>query len=225
MQLSRLTAGTVIASGVRLVTEREIVEFDSRFLAASASIERKRGAEGRSTDTTASVWMICAIAECLASSAALRELWSAHRSFIERLVWCDAVRPGDEVQLRIEVLEKCLSATGLAAWVRWRWILTTMRGGRALDLVAGSLLEDLSVDRSIPSASPPRISYKISEAAKLVGLSRYVLYDAIRNRELPAYRPSRRSDLVSPPRGCADLGYAFPSPRQVVHSAAVERCG
>ena len=196
MQLSRLTPGTVIPSGVRLVTDSEIVEFNSRFLAASASTERERGTEGRSTDTTASVWMICAIAQCLASSTALRELWSAHLSFIERVVWCDTVRPGDEVQLRIEILEKRLSATGLAAWVRWRWILTTMRGGRALDLVAGSLLEDLSVDRSSPSVSPPRISYKISEAAKLVGLSRYVLYDAIRNRELPAYRPSPRSDLV-----------------------------
>jgi len=51
------------------------------------------------------------------------------------------------------------------------------------------------VSRNTPAASSPRISYTIAEAAKLVGYSRYVLYDAIRNGELVAYRPNPGGDL------------------------------
>jgi excisionase family DNA binding protein len=76
-------------------------------------------------------------------------------------------------------------------------ILATAVGVRALDLLADSFLEDHSPSQNdLKGPSTNRISYKVIEAAKMVGLSRYLLYDAIRNLELPAYRPSPRGDLV-----------------------------
>jgi hypothetical protein len=42
--------------------------------------------------------------------------------------------------------------------------------------------------------SVERISYSVSEAASAVGKSRYVLYDAIRRKELVAYQQSPESD-------------------------------
>jgi acyl dehydratase len=198
MQLSELTPGMVIAGGCRSVTERDIVEFEARFLGISASPSEEGAKRKRnSTETTASVWLICAIAQELASRTELHELWTAGLPVIERLSWCDSVRPGDELRLKIEILDKRLSVSGAASWVRWQWILATAAGVRALDLLAGSFLEDHSRSQNdLKGLSTNRISYKVIEAAKMVGLSKYVLYDAIRNLELPAYRPSPRGDLV-----------------------------
>ena len=59
------------------------------------------------------------------------------------------------------------------------------------NLTAASLREDhLPTQNDVTPGSENRISYKVSEAARLVGHSRYVIYDAICNRELPVYRPS-----------------------------------
>jgi excisionase family DNA binding protein len=48
---------------------------------------------------------------------------------------------------------------------------------------------DLSGDRE-------RIAYKVSQAARAIGFSRYVLYDAIREGHLRAYQPMPGGDLV-----------------------------
>jgi excisionase family DNA binding protein len=181
-----------ITSRTRRVTKHEIVEFSTRFTSGSSGgfLERPRP-----NSSAASVWMVCATAQDLASTTELHELWSDQTLCIERLIWKAAVLPGDEVRLRIEILEKRPLAAGLAGWVRWHWTLSTKEGTRALDLVASSLLEDRSASRNAPAALSPRVLYTIAEAAKLVGYSRYVLYDAIRNGELVAYRPNPRADL------------------------------
>jgi excisionase family DNA binding protein len=44
--------------------------------------------------------------------------------------------------------------------------------------------------------SSERISYKVSEAAKVAGVSRYVLYDAIRAGDLRAWQPNPRGDRL-----------------------------
>jgi len=41
-----------------------------------------------------------------------------------------------------------------------------------------------------------RIAYPVEEAARAVGRSRYVLYQAIRRQELTAYRQSEDSDYL-----------------------------
>jgi excisionase family DNA binding protein len=42
---------------------------------------------------------------------------------------------------------------------------------------------------------PAPLAYTVAQAAQTVGMSRYVIYEAIRNRELVAYRPGARADL------------------------------
>jgi hypothetical protein len=41
-----------------------------------------------------------------------------------------------------------------------------------------------------------RISYKVSQAAKATGISRYVLYSAIRREQLHAFQPNEGGDLL-----------------------------
>jgi acyl dehydratase len=197
MQLSDLTPGRVIVVGGRKVTELEIVEFESRFLGTSAdTVGDVAKGKRKSAEITASGWMMCAIAQELASRTVLGELWRAGPPSIERVIWWDSVRPGDEVRLQIEILERRLSGAGTAGWVRWHWTLATQLGSKVLDLIAGSLIEDRPPPQKGPmDSSPNRMAYKVSEAARLVGISRYVLYEAIRNQELRAYSYSPRGDL------------------------------
>jgi excisionase family DNA binding protein len=196
MRLSKLTPGMVIAGGRRTVNDRDIVEFETRFSGSSVNPPESARRKRKAPELTASVWMICAIAQDLASRTEVRELWNGPLSVIERLRWCDSIRPGDELQLQIEILDKRMSTKGVASWVRWQWTLATAVGVRALDLTAGSLFEGSSIPNNPAPTSVNRISYKVAEAADIVGLSRYVLYEAIRNQKLPAYRPSPRSDLL-----------------------------
>jgi acyl dehydratase len=201
MQLSEVTPGVVVAVGGRTVSEQEIVEFESRFLGAASNNARDNASRKRkSHETTASVWMLCAIAQELASTSVLYEMWSIRPPLIERMSWCDSVRAGDEVRLQIEILEKRLSTSRTTGWVRWRWVLATQVTARALELIAGSLFEDRPrSERGLEALSANRVAYKVAEAAKVVGMSRYVLYNAIRSRELPAYRLPSRTLWVAVP--------------------------
>jgi acyl dehydratase len=139
MQLSKLTPGMVIAGGRRTVTECDIVEFETRFSGASVNPSESARRTRTSRDLTASVWMICAIAQDLASRTEVGELWNGPLRVIERLSWCDSIRPGDDLHLQIQILDKRMSAKGVASLVRWQWTLATAVGVRALDLTAGSL--------------------------------------------------------------------------------------
>jgi hypothetical protein len=97
-----------------------------------------------------------------------------HLSVIERLSWSDSVKVGDELQLQIEILDERTSITGLTSWVRWKWTLATAAGAQVLDLTAGSLLDrsPTKSESGVPTIN--RISYKVADAADIVGLSKYV---------------------------------------------------
>jgi len=58
---------------------------------------------------------------------------------LEQVKWPNPLRPGDEVALRVEVLETRVSGSGKMGIVRWRWILTTSAGAQVLDLIGTSL--------------------------------------------------------------------------------------
>jgi len=63
----------------------------------------------------------------------------------EQVKWPNPLRPGDEVQLRMEVIEARVSRSGKRGVVRWRWILTTQRLETVLDLTATSLFEPQAI--------------------------------------------------------------------------------
>jgi hypothetical protein len=49
---------------------------------------------------------------------------------------------------------------------------------------------------ALKSSPIERMAYPVVKAAEAVGRSRYVLYDAIRRKELPAYQQSEDSDYL-----------------------------
>jgi acyl dehydratase len=79
----------------------------------------------------------------LAVKSVLADSESIGSPGIEQLKWLNPVRPGDELELRIEVLETRESRSGTMGIVKWRWILTTQASVPVLELVATSLFEKL----------------------------------------------------------------------------------
>jgi acyl dehydratase len=77
----------------------------------------------------------------LAVKSVLADSESIGSPGIEQLKWLNPVRPGDELELRIEVLETRESRSGTMGIVKWRWILTTQGGVPVLEMVATSLFE------------------------------------------------------------------------------------
>jgi acyl dehydratase len=60
---------------------------------------------------------------------------------LEQVKWPHPLRPGEEVELRVEVLQTRVSSSGKVGIVRWRWILTTPTGVQVLDVIGTSLFE------------------------------------------------------------------------------------
>jgi acyl dehydratase len=60
---------------------------------------------------------------------------------VEQLKWLNPVRPGDELELRMEVLETRHSRSGAVGIVKWRWMLTTQAAVQVLELTATSLFQ------------------------------------------------------------------------------------
>ncbi len=77
----------------------------------------------------------------LAVANVLRDSESIGSPGAEQLKWLNPVRPGDEVELRMEVLDSRLSRSGKVGVLRWRWVLTTQRNEPVLELTATSLFE------------------------------------------------------------------------------------
>ena len=71
----------------------------------------------------------------------LRDSESIGSPGVEQLKWPNPLRPGDAVELRIEVIESRLARSGALGVVRWRWLLVTQHGLTVLDLIATSLFE------------------------------------------------------------------------------------
>lgn len=160
--------------------------------------------------------MICAIAEGLAVNTVFKELMGVGHPVIERVDWSAAVRPGDEVRLRMEILESRVSPSSTAAWVRWRWGVSTQVGTQVLDLIAATLVEcsdeavgdvktspgdsvDEGPKESMPGASSvvrsteydfldPKNWIAPAALAAILGLSRQTIYNRIyAGRDLPPH--------------------------------------
>jgi acyl dehydratase len=60
---------------------------------------------------------------------------------LEQVKWPNPLRPGEAVELSVEVLGTRMSSSGKMGIVRWRWVLTTLGGVQVLDVVGTSLFE------------------------------------------------------------------------------------
>jgi acyl dehydratase len=141
MRFEQIQAGMVIDGGGRAVTEAEIIEFASRYDPQWFHTDPARARESRWKGLISSGWMTCAIAMELAVRNVLADSESIGSPGVEQLKWPNPVRPGDELHLRIEVLETRVSRSGAVGVVRWRWLLTTQDQVTVLDVIATSLFQ------------------------------------------------------------------------------------
>ncbi len=141
MRFAELTAGTVIESRARGVTQEEIVEFAERYDPQWFHVDAERAAASRWGGLIASGWLTCGIAMELAVESALQGSESFGSPGVDELRWLEPVRPGDALRLRIEVLDSRLSSSRRTGIVRWRWRLANQAGTPVLEMIATSLFD------------------------------------------------------------------------------------
>jgi acyl dehydratase len=141
MRFEQIQVGMVIDCGHRAVGEAEIIEFAKRYDPQWFHTDPARAQNSRWNGLIASGWMTCSIAMDLAVKAVLADSESIGSPGIADLKWLNPVRPGDELALRIEVLESKRSRSGSMGIVKWRWVLTTQAGTPVLELIATSLFQ------------------------------------------------------------------------------------
>lgn len=136
MKLRELIAGQVIDAGRRMVTQNEIVDFAERYDPQWFHVDSARAGASPWQGLIASGLLTCCIAMRLAVDAVLRDSDAMGSPGIEQVKWPNPVRAGDEVALRITVLESRPSRSRPIGILRWRWVLTNQRDEEVLDLVA-----------------------------------------------------------------------------------------
>src|SRR3954447_14664152 len=139
MQFAQIQPGMIIDGGIRAVTEAEIIEFAKRYDPQFFHIDPVRARNSRWNGLISSGWMTCSIAMELAVKSVLADSESIGSPGIESLKWLNPVRPGDELRLRIEVLESRVSRSRSVGIIQWRWFLTTQVP--VLELTATSLFQ------------------------------------------------------------------------------------
>jgi acyl dehydratase len=141
MKFAELRPGMVFTAGRRAITEQEIIEFASRYDPQWFHTDPSRAQASRWQGLIASGWHTCSIAMQLLVQNVLADSESIGSPGLEQVKWPNPLRPGDEVQLSVEVLQTRVSSSGKMGIVRWRWVLTTLAGAQVLDLVGTSLFE------------------------------------------------------------------------------------
>ena len=141
MKFAEFKPGMVISAGRRSVTEQDIIEFATRYDPQWFHTDPERAAASRWQGLIASGWMTCAIAMQLLVTHVLDGSESIGSPGLEQVKWPNPLRPGEEVALRVEVLQSRVSSSGKVGIVRWRWLLTTQTGAPVLDIIGTSLFE------------------------------------------------------------------------------------
>ncbi|MGI8895378.1 MAG: MaoC family dehydratase [Casimicrobiaceae bacterium] len=142
MRFAEIAAGQVIAAGPETITERQILEFAREFDPQWFHTDPARAAASTWNGLIASGWQTCAIAMRMVVSAALTGSESFGSPGLAYLKWESPVRPGDELRLVIDVLDKRVATKRpTLGIVRWRWRLFNQRGETVLDLEATSLFD------------------------------------------------------------------------------------
>jgi acyl dehydratase len=133
--------GMLLNAGQRAITEQEIIEFATRYDPQWFHTDPARAAASRWQGLIASGWHTCAIAMQLLVQHVLAGTESIGSPGLEQVKWPNPLRPGDVVELVVEVLSSRVSSSGRMGIVKWRWVLTTTAGSQVLDLIGTSLFE------------------------------------------------------------------------------------
>lgn len=141
MKFAELKPGMTFSAGRRAISEQEIIEFASRYDPQWFHTDTARAAASRWQGLIASGWHTCSLAMQLLVQNVLADSESIGSPGLEQVKWPNPLRPGEVVELRVEVLETRTSSSGKVGIVRWRWVLTTAAGMEVLDIIGTSLFE------------------------------------------------------------------------------------
>ena len=141
MKFAEFKAGMVITVGRRSLSEQEVIEFARRYDPQWFHTDPARAAASRWQGLIASGWHTCSIAMQLLVTHVLADSESIGSPGLEQVKWPNPLRPGEEVELTVEVLQTRISSSGKMGIVRWRWVLATLAGAQVLDVIGTSLFE------------------------------------------------------------------------------------
>ncbi|HVW68466.1 MAG TPA: MaoC/PaaZ C-terminal domain-containing protein [Steroidobacteraceae bacterium] len=141
MKFAELQSGMTLTAGRHTVTEQEIIEFARRYDPQWFHTDPERAAHSRWQGLISSGWLTCSIAMQLLVTHVLADSESIGSPGLEQVKWPQPLRPGETVELTVEVLQTRVSSSGKVGIVRWRWVLTTLKGVQVLDLIGTSFFE------------------------------------------------------------------------------------
>jgi acyl dehydratase len=141
MRFKDFRVGQVIDSGPTRIEESEIIAFARANDPQWFHTDPERAASGRWQGIIASGWHTCVIAMRLACEGPLKDSESIGSPGLAYLKWPAPVRPGDELMLRVEILETRISKNGRYGVVRWRWRLLNQDEVTVVDMESTSLFD------------------------------------------------------------------------------------
>jgi acyl dehydratase len=141
MKFAEFKPGMVLTVGRRSVSEEEVLEFARRYDPQWFHTDPARATASRWQGLISSGWLTCSIAMQLLVTHLLGDSESIGSPGLEQVKWPNPLRPGDTVELTVEVLQTRVSSSGKVGIVRWRWFLTTLVGVQVLDIIGTSLFE------------------------------------------------------------------------------------
>jgi acyl dehydratase len=141
MRFSDFRAGQVIDCGTRSVTEEEIVAFGEQYDPQPFHVARESEAARRWGGLIASGWHTCSLAMELVVKAILVDSDSVGSPGVEAIRWDNPVREGDELHLKVYVIDSHPSSSGRYGVVKWRWEMRNQRDQPVLELTTTSLFD------------------------------------------------------------------------------------
>ena len=140
MKFAELSTGQRIVMGPVTVDREEVFEFAAKYDPQWFHTDAERAAAGPWGGLIASGWHTCGLAMALVDKHILEGSETFGSPGLSYLKWLNPVRPGDQLMLEVEVLEKRVSSSkpdlGI---VRWRWVMSNQDGAAVLDVEATSL--------------------------------------------------------------------------------------
>lgn len=142
MKFADFYTGQVIEAGPYPIAENEIIKFAEAYDPQWFHTDSAKAADGPFEGLIASGWQTCSIAMRLVVDAALKDSESFASPGLKHLKWLQPVRPGDELSLRLTVLEvrRSGSRPGIGI-LEWRWQLFNQDAVDVLELEVTSLFK------------------------------------------------------------------------------------
>jgi acyl dehydratase len=134
--------GQVIEAGPYAIAENEIIKFAEAYDPQWFHTDSDAAAQGPFDGLIASGWQTCGIAMRLVVEAALKGSESFASPGLKYLKWLQPVRPGDELSLRLTVLDARRSNKRPDIGIlEWRWQLRNQDEIEVLELEVTSLFK------------------------------------------------------------------------------------